>query len=166
MIGRTRVASLALSMAAISLAASSLAAAPPRPDGQTLPAAQDTDRSSGFGRLESITGTISIVQPDEGLLIVTRQGPGQPPSTAITVATHITKNADGTTTKADAGVLAVEPGPGETDYHFRLTSSTPIHMNGQTITLNDLANMRNKQVTVHFVPQRNGNFAKGIEVSP
>lgn len=167
MIRRTRKLSLALQMAAISLAASSLAAAAPRqPEARTLPAAQESGRSSGFGRVESITGTISMVRPEEGLLVVTRRGPGQPASTAITVAEDVTKNPDGTTTKPDAGVLAVAPGPGETDYHFRLTTSTLIHVNGQTVTPNDLANMQNKHVTVHFIPQRNGNFAKGIEVSP
>jgi hypothetical protein len=167
MIKRTRTLSLTLSMAVISLAASSLAAAPPRQaDARTLPAAQEPDRSSGFGRLESITGTISMVRPEEGLLIVTQRGPGQPASTAITVAERVTKNPDGTTTKTDAGVQAVAPGPGETDYRFRVTSSTLIHVSGRSGTLNDLANMQNKQVTVHFVPQRNGNFAKGIEVSP
>jgi len=167
MIGRTRVSSVALQMAAMSLVMSGLATAAPRqPDARALPATQESDRSSGFGRVESITGTISMVRPEEGLLVVAQRGPRQPASTAITVAERVTKNPDGTITKTDAGVQAVAPGPGETDYHFRVTSSTLIHANGQTVTLSGLADMQDKQVTVHFIPQRNGNFAKGIEVSP
>jgi hypothetical protein len=107
-----------------------------------------------------------MVRADEGLLIVTQRGPGKPASTVVTFVVHVTQNPDGTTTKADPAVLAVAPGPRETDYRFRVTSSTLIHVNGQSVTLANLSTLQDKQVTVHFIPQRNGNFAKGIEVSP
>jgi hypothetical protein len=128
-------------------------------------AASGAGDKSGFGRPESIEGTISIVKPEEGLLVVTEQGPGQPPSTQVKGATVVTQNSDGTSTATDTAVTA-QPGPGETDYRFRITSSTLIRANGQRVTMNGLAGMQGKQVTVHFVPERNGNFAKGIEVSP
>jgi hypothetical protein len=131
----------------------------------TLSAGNSQGRKSGFGRPESIAGTVSLVNPEEGLLIVTQRGPGQPPSTQISGTTVVTQNSDGTSTAADTAVTA-GPGPGETEYRFRITSATLIQANGQRVTPTSLAGMQGKQVTVHFVPERNGNFAKGIEVSP
>ncbi|HEV3276269.1 MAG TPA: hypothetical protein VG860_05585 [Terriglobia bacterium] len=148
----------------ITLLACGLVSASPRPqtDAQTTPG---LDRRSGFGRPESISGTISLVSPEEGLLIVTKQGPGQPASTNVTGTTVVTQNPDGTTSSADTSV-SMGPGPGETDYRFRVTGNTLIRLDGRPATLRDLAGVQDKQATVHFIPERNGNFAKGIEVGP
>lgn len=161
-----KIPGVPLLLAVLSFVASSLAAEPqPRPEADTLRAVQAAEQKGGFGRAESITGTISLVKPDEGLLIVTERGPGQPASLMITGATMVTKNPDGSTTKTDAGVSA-ESGPGETDYHFRVTNSTLIRVNGRSVALSNLARLEDKKVTVHFIPERNGNFAKTIEVRP
>jgi hypothetical protein len=159
---RTRTIGVA-SLTVLSVLATGLAAATPRqqPDEHAPEGAQD--QRSRFGRLELITGAVSLVRPDEGLLIVTKRGLGQAPSTTITGVTTVTRNADGTTSSTDTGVSA-ESGPAETDYRFRVTNSTLIRLNGRSATLSDLAGMQDKQATVHFVPQRNGNFAKTIEV--
>ena len=150
-----------LAVAAVVLAASLVPAAPgPQTDGQKSPAVRASDRRSGFGRPESITGTISIVRPDEGLLVVKNQGAGH--STNISGASVVTQNPDGSTTTTDTDVSAA-PAPAEPQYKFRVTAHTLIRVNGQRATLRDLAGMQNKQVTVHFVPERNGNLAKGIE---
>jgi len=144
------------------LAAGLVAAAPePQTDTQKSPAVRTADRRSGFGNPESITGTLSIVEPDEGLLIVKNQGAGQ--STNVSGAAVVTQNPDGSATTADTDVSAA-PAPAETKYEFRVTAHTLIRLNGQRATLRDLVGMQNKQVTVHFVPERNGNFAEGIEV--
>ena len=129
-------------------------------DAQNVPAARASDRRSGFGNPESITGTIAVVRPDEGLLVVKNPGAGH--STNVSGAAVVTENPDGSTTTADTDVSAT-PAPAETKYEFRVTAHTLIRVNGQRATLRDLAGMQNKQVTVHFVPERNGNFAQGIE---
>jgi len=139
------------------LAASLIAAAPPLSGARNAPA----DRRSGFGHPESITGTIKIVKGDEGLLVVENQGAGH--STNLSGAAVVTENPDGSTTTADTDVSAA-PAPAETKYEFRVTAHTLIRVNGQRATLRDLAGMQNKQVSVYFVPERNGNFAEGIDV--
>ncbi len=147
-------------IAVVSLLASGLAVANAS---QQTPVAPNSDRRSGFGNPESITGTISLVRPDEGLLVVKEQGVGH--SSNISGATVVTQDANGSTTATDTDVSAA-PAPAETKYEFRVTANTLIRANGRSATLSDLAGMQNRQVTVHFVPERNGNFAKGIEVGP
>jgi hypothetical protein len=164
MANKSTIRALGLSMVVLAFATSSLAAvAEQQPDSQTTRGVRDSDHKSGFGRPESITGRISMVKPDEGLLIVEEQGAGQ--STNVSGAAVVTQNTDGTKTTADTDVSAA-PGPAEAEYHFRVTANTLILVNGQKATLNDLAGMQDKQVTIHFVPERNGNFVKGIEVGP
>lgn len=140
-----------------------LASTTQQPDTQTTSGARDSGRRSGFGKPESITGIISLVKPDEGLLTLEEQGAGH--STNVSGATAVTQNANGSTTSTDTDVSASQ-GPSEPEYRFRVTANTLIRVNGQRATLNDLAGMQNKQAIVHFVPERNGNFAKGIEVGP
>jgi hypothetical protein len=143
------------------LAATFAVAGPgPQSDAQKSPV-RASDRRSGFGNPESISGTISVVKPAEGLLIVENQGAGH--STNVSGAAVVTQNPNGSTTTADTDVSAA-PAPAETKYEFRVTAHTLIRVNGQRATLRDLAGMQDKQVTVHFVPERNGNFAEGIEV--
>jgi hypothetical protein len=151
-----------LAVAAGVLAASLVAAAPgPQTDAQKSPAVRASDRRSGFGNPESITGTISVVKPDEGLLIVVNQGAGH--STNVSGAAVVTQNPNGSAATTDTDVSAA-PAPAATKYEFRVTAHTLIRVNGQRATLRDLGGMQDKQVTVHFVPERNGNFAEGIEV--
>ena len=101
-----------------------------------------------------------MVQPDEGVLVVENQGAGH--STTISGATVVTQNPDGSTSTADTDVSAA-PAPAQTRYKFRVTAHTMIRVNGQPATLRDLGGMQDQRVTVHFVPERNGNFAEGIE---
>lgn len=152
-----------LSLVVLAVSASGLVASNGQQGTQNAPSSQASEHRSGFGRPESITGTISMVKPDEGLLIVQEQGAGH--STTVSGAATVTQNPNGSTTTADTDVSASQ-GPAEPEYRFRVTANTLIRVNGQKATLNDLAGMQNKQTTVHFVPERNGNFAKGIEVGP
>ncbi|HEV2426580.1 MAG TPA: hypothetical protein VGZ29_17280 [Terriglobia bacterium] len=154
---------IGLSLVVLAVSTIGLFAGNARQGGQNAPGDRGSDHRSGFGRPESITGKISLVKPDEGLLVVQEQGAGH--STNVSGAATITQNPNGSTTTKDTDVSA-SPGPAEPEYHFRVTANTLIRINGQRTTLNDLAGMQNKQATVHFVPERNGNFAKGIEVGP
>lgn len=158
------IRALGLSLVVLAVSVGGLLASPAQqPDAQTAPGARDSERKSGFGRPESITGRISMVKPDEGLLIVEEQGAGH--STNVSGAAVVTQNPNGSTTTADTDVSA-SPGPAQTEYRFRVTANTLIRVNGQRAALNDIAGMQDKQATVHFVPERNGNFAHGIEVGP
>jgi hypothetical protein len=114
------------------------------------PAPRASSAKSGFGRPETITGTILMVEPGEGVVILARYGPTEPPSTQLV----------GTTSH-----MTVQPGPGETNYSFRITSSTVIKVGGRPATVADLGKLQNKQATVHFIPKRGGNFATSLEIS-
>jgi len=94
---------------------------------------------------------------------VQEQGAGH--STNVSGAATVAQNSDGSTTTIDTD-LSASQGPSEPEYRFRITANTLIRVNGQRASLSDLAGMQDKQATVHFVPERNGNFAKGIEVGP
>jgi hypothetical protein len=128
------------------------------------PAAQAADTTSSIGNPESIRGDISMVRPGEGLLVVTKRGPGQAPALVITGATMVTRNPDGSASRTDVGVTA-STGPGETNYSFRVTGSTRIRINGRSAALRDLTALRDKKATVRFRPERNGNFASSIDVT-
>jgi hypothetical protein len=148
-----------LSLAAALVATPAFARAPGDPGTRLT----QQDLKSGFGRPESIQGTISLVKPEEGLLIVTRHGPSEPTSTEITVATpEAAPNDNGSTVSQ----VTATNGTGETDYNFRVIASTLIKVGGQTARLGDLAGLENRQVTVHFIPKRSGNYAFGIDVAP
>jgi hypothetical protein len=162
MLSKTRLRTLAQT-AAVGLLASGLAVGSPHhqsSQAQAAPANPASDRRSGFGRPESITGAISMVNPEEGLLIVAQQGAGH--ATVVSGVAVVTTNEDGSTTRGDTGVSAA-PGPAVTEYRFRVGSSTLIQINGRNATLSDLAGMQDQQVAVRFVPERNGNFAKRID---
>jgi hypothetical protein len=118
--------------------------------------------NSGFGKSESITGTLTRVNPQEGMVIVTRRGPGEPASTQLS----------GTETKAPnsnevikTNSVKATPAPGETEYRFRVTTHSLIKASGQRVTLADLTQFQNKPATVYFVPERSGNFVLGLDVS-
>ena len=124
------------------------------------PAASSRDRRAGFGAEESIFGTIAAVD-QRGLLILKREGPSEPATTQLTVA----ESRDDTSGRSHSSVVQAAPGPGRTDYSFRVTASTKIRVNGRTESLADLAGLQNRQATVRFIPRRSGNFAASIEVS-
>jgi hypothetical protein len=126
-----------------------------RPGAQTNAAGQQAalrapDAESGFGKPETITGTISVVEPGEGAVMLARRGPTEPPSTELV---------------GNNGQVTALQGPGETNYSFRVTSSTIIKVGGQPAKLADLAELQDKQATVRFVPKRDGNFATSLEVN-
>lgn len=167
MTGKKRTPLAYLLLAVLTVVAASLAAAASgqQSDSEmTSSVRASQDRRSGFGRPESITGTVTLVNPEEGLLVVAEHAPGRTTTIEVTGASAVTPNPDGTASATDTVTSAAQV-PAPTDYRFRVTGSTLITLNGQRATLNDLSGVQGKQVTVHFIPQRNGNFAKGIEVS-
>lgn len=118
------------------------------------------DKRSGFGKPETISGTISVVD-ERGLLTLRRQGPGEPATTDLTVAeTRSSPGEPGKTAAVDAS-----PGLGQTDYTFRITSATRISVNGSAKSRADLGELQSRQATIYFVPRRSGNFATQVVIS-
>jgi hypothetical protein len=119
------------------------------------------DSKGGFGRPETITGTIVMVRPEEGIVILAVRGPSEPPSTQIVVHQKTFRHGDTVVREQDT---TAAKGPGETDFSFRVISSTLIKVDGEPVALRELATSKDREATVRFVPQRPGNFALGIEV--
>lgn len=122
--------------------------------------ASSRDLRAGFGRPETISGTISSVD-ERGVLILKREGPSEPATTQLTVSGP--PNPD-SAAPARSDEVQTSPGPGQTDYTFRITSSTQIQINGQNKPVADLAGLGNRRATVRFIPRRSGNFASSIDV--
>ena len=128
--------------------------------------ASDTEASSqdlkdGFGRPETITGTILMVKAEQGIVVLAVEGPSQPPSTVVVV--HSKSVQEGDAVAREEEITAV-PGPGETDFSFRVARSTLIKVDGRRLQWSELPTLKGREATVRFVPRRAGNFALGIEV--
>jgi hypothetical protein len=119
------------------------------------------DLRAGFGRPETISGTISAVDP-RGELMLRREGPSEPATTHLTVTETPDSSQSGPRPSAE---VQTSPGPGLTEYIFKITSSTQIRVNGQTKSISDLAGLDDRKATVRFIPRRSGNFASSIDVS-
>ena len=119
------------------------------------------DSKTGFGRPETVTGTIVMVRPKEGIVILAVRGQSAPSSTQIVV--HQKTFRDGEAVVQEEDTTATK-GPGETDFSFRVVRSTLIKVDGQPVALPELTASTGREATVRFVPQRAGDFALGIEV--
>jgi len=139
-----------------------LAAHATKPVDDSKPAASSQHSKSGFGKPESLTGTLTLVNPQEGLVIVTQRGPNEPPSTQISGTETKAPNSDEV---VETNSVKVTPGPGQTEYRFRVTTHSLLKAGDQRVSLADLAQFQNKPATVYFVPERSGNFVLGIDVS-
>jgi hypothetical protein len=117
------------------------------------------DARDGFGKSESISGSIAAVDK-RGVLVVKREGPSEPSSTQL-IVTQTRQNAN---EPPQTDSVQAVPAPGQTEYTFRVTTSTRIQVNGHSATLAELASLHNQEVTVDFIPRRSGNFASSIEV--
>jgi hypothetical protein len=127
------------------------------------PAVHSRDSKSGFGKPESIAGTLTLVNPQEGLVIVTRQGAGEPPSTQLSG----TETRDPRTNEVvKTNTVQATSGPGETEYRFRVTTHALIKVGEKRASLADLTQFQNKLATVYFVPERSGNLVLGLDVNP
>jgi hypothetical protein len=115
----------------------------------------------GFGRPETITGTVLMVKAEEGIVVLAVTGQSQAPSTVIVV--HSRSVQDGDAVNREEDITSV-PGPGETDFSFRVARSTLIKVDGRRVALGELDTLKGREATVRFVPRRAGNFALGIEV--
>ena len=125
-------------------------------EGQTASA---RDLRNGFGRIETISGTIAAVD-DRGIIVLRRVGPSEPATTDLTV----TESREDPNGPARITSVQAQPGPGRTEYNFRVTPSTRITVNGQSQTLQQIAGVQDEKANVEFVPRRSGNFATKIEI--
>jgi hypothetical protein len=123
--------------------------------------ASSQDVKGGFGRPETITGTVLMVKAEEGIVVLAVTGQSQAPSTVIVV--HSKSVQDGDAVKREEEITAV-PGPGETDFSFRVARSTLVKVDGHRVGLSELPTLKGREATVRYVPRRAGNFALGIEV--
>src|ERR1051326_1006836 len=117
-------------------------------------ATSSRDSRAGFGKPETISGTIASVD-ERGVLILKREGASEPATTQLSV----TETRDPNQTAPVQSEVQAAPGPGRTVYTFRITSTTQIRLNGQNKSAADLAGLQNRPATVHFIPRRSGNFA-------
>ena len=109
---------------------------------------------------ETITGRIAMVKPREGIVIVVRTGPSEPPATELSW----TESRDPASGGAEKSPMTVTQVPGETDYAFKITSSTLITVDGRRTSLDRLASSPKKNATVRFQARRTGDFAVEIRV--
>jgi len=119
------------------------------------------DLKDGFGRPETITGTILMIKAEEGIVVVAVRGPSQAPSTIIVVHSKSVPQGNAMVRQEDITTI---PGPGETDFSFRVAPSTLIRVDGHPLAFSELPTLKGREATVRFVPRRAGNFALGIEV--
>jgi hypothetical protein len=123
--------------------------------------ASSQDGRDGFGRPETTTGTILMIKAEEGIVVVAVHGTSQAPSTVVVVHSKSVQHGDAVVREEDVTTV---PGPGETDFSFRITRSTLIKVDGRRLAWTELQTLKGQEATVRFVPRRAGNFALGIEV--
>jgi hypothetical protein len=126
------------------------------------PAVQPQGVKDWLGKPQSIAGTLTLVKPQEGLVIITRSGPNEP----ATMQLSGTETRDPKTNEVvKTDTITATPGPGETRYRFRVTAHSLLKAGSQRVSLADLTQFQNRPAIVHFVPERSGNFVLGLEVN-
>ena len=65
----------------------------------------------------------------------------------------------------DQRVVVLE-GAGRVIYNFNVTAATKIKIGEKEAAFEDLSALTNNRVTIRFVPMREGNVAKEIEIEP
>lgn len=128
----------------------------------THAAAYRADSKAGSPKSETITGSLSGVDPAKGIVMVAHRGPREAPSLQFSWTESVSSENGGHTEKSP---MTVSQGPGETVYDFRVTASTSILVNGAQASLGSLARYQNAKTTVRFSPKHDGNFALEIKVS-
>ena len=119
------------------------------------PSASSDEQSAGFGRPETIAGTMVMVVPEQNLVVLAVQ----------TSPDQKTSIAEPSPNAGDGGRTVKIIHSGATEFDFRVTASSWIRAGGERLSLTDLAGLSGRQVTVRFVPHRAGNFVESIEVN-
>jgi hypothetical protein len=106
------------------------------------------------------------------VLVIPMAGSDKPPAT--TSAAHSAtlrsawppENLSGTITMADPKEdLLVVQGPDGVPFDMTITPMTKIWSGNQRVSVQDLEQYRNKQVSVRFVPERRGDVAESIRIT-
>jgi|GEM_PF-1545117 len=111
--------------------------------------------SAGFGRPETIAGTMVMVVPEQNLVVLAVQT--SPDQKTSIIEPSPNRSDDERTVKIIRS--------GATEFDFRVTASSWIKAGGERLSLTDLEALAGRQVTVRFVPRRAGNFVESIEVN-
>jgi hypothetical protein len=106
------------------------------------------------------------------MLVIPMAGSDKPP--AKTSAAHSAtlrsawppENLSGTINMADPKEdLLVVQGPDGVPFDMTITPMTKIWSGNQRVSVQDLEQYRNKQVSVRFVPERRGDVAESIRIT-
>ena len=117
---------------------------------------------TGFGKPQAITGTIVMTVPQQRLVVVAVR------DSRLTAdqlrGTHTTVTQAGQTVSQSETITSVGKTPTEAELSFEVNRGTSIKIAGERAAFADLAFLENKQATIRFVPYRDGNVARSIEV--
>ena len=131
------------------------------PDEATVskPAPREIPKSL-VGKPEKISGTISMVVPEERLIVLTVPAASVPKFLMVLEEnTTVTQKPEGVVKHHRKVILTQSD---EANFNFKVTKSTSIIVGGQPMS-GSLTALNNKQATVRFVPLRSGNIAQAIE---
>ncbi len=114
-----------------------------------------------IGKPEKISGTISMVLPEQRLIVLTVPAASVPKFLMVLEEnTTLTQKPEGGVVRHHRKVILTQSD--EANFNFKVTKSTSIIVGGQPMS-GSLAALNNKQATVRFVPLRSGNIAQAIE---
>lgn len=115
-----------------------------------------------IGKPEKISGTISMVLPEQRLIVLTVPANSVPKFLMVLEdRTTITQKPEGVVKHHKRVILTQSD---EANFNFKVTDSTSIRVDGRRMMSGSLEALNNKQATVRFVPLRSGNMAQVIEV--
>ena len=114
-----------------------------------------------IGKPEKISGTISMVLPEQRLVVLTVPAGSVPKFLMVLEEnTTVTQKPEGVVKHHRKVILTQSD---EVNFNFKVTKSTSIIVGGQPMS-GSLAALDNREATVRFVPLPSGNIAQAIEV--
>jgi hypothetical protein len=126
------------------------------------PAPTSQDRKAGFGKPQVVTGTISMILPQQRMVVINVTDPRL--AAEVLQSTRTITRQNGQTVSQSDNVTGVTEAPGKAQLTFEVNGGTLIRVKGERATFSDLEMSLNKQVRVRFVPHRSGNVARTVDV--
>jgi hypothetical protein len=121
---------------------------------------QPASLKSLFGKPERISGKISMVVPDQRLIVLTVPANEVPKFLMVLEdSTTVTPHSESVVKHHKKVVLTQSTAA---SFNFKVTSATAIKVGGRPMA-GSLTALNDKQATVRFVPLRSGNIAQTID---